>query len=66
MYKKFSFLVFVLIDFAITLIDGRIGGYDLFASNIQLKILWENEIPFVRLLESIKENWKNGPKSIEM
>ena len=45
---------------------GGIGGHDLFASNMELKILWENDIGFVKLIESIKEKWKDGPKSFDM
>lgn len=58
--------VFSITFFIIKLANGDIGGYDLFASNMQLKILWENDIELVNLLESIKEKWKNSPKCFDM
>ena len=58
--------VFSITFSIIRLAHGDIGGYDLFASNMQLKILWENDIELVKLLERIKEEWKNSPKCFEM
>ena len=58
--------VFSITLFIIKLAYGDIGGYDLFASNMQLKILWENDIELVKLLEIIKEKWKNSPKCFDM
>ena len=58
--------VFSITFFIIKLAHCDIGGYDLFASNMQLKILWENDIELVKLLESIQEKWKNSPKCFDM
>ena len=60
-YCVFS-ITFLIIEIAY----GDIGGYDLFASNMQLKILWENDIELVKLLERIKGKWQNSPKCFDM
>ena len=63
------FYILSIIIFTLKLAHGNIGGiggHDLFASNMELKILWENDIGFVKLIESIKEKWKDGPKSFDM
>ena len=64
-----QFYILSIIVFTLKLAHGKlggIGGHDLFASNMELKILWENDIGFVKLIESIKEKWKDGPKSFDM
>ena len=53
---------------------GEVGGHvsyvsaskDLYASSMQIKILWENDILLVKLLEAIREKWKSSPKSFDM
>ena len=55
-----------IIFFTLKVAYGRLGGFDLFASNMQLKILWENEIRFVELLETVNNKWTNNPKSFDM
>ena len=60
-YCVFS-ITFLIIEIAY----GDIGGYDLFASNMQLKILWENDIELVKLLKRIKGKWQNSPKCFDM
>ena len=56
---------------------GKVGGHepyipyvsaskDLYASSMQIKILWENDILLVKLLEAIREKWKSSPKSFDM
>ena len=60
------YCVFSITCFIIKIAYGDIGGYDLFASNMQLKILWENDIELVKLLERIKGKWQNSPKCFDM
>ena len=59
------------------LAHGDVGGHepyipyvsaskDLYASSMQIKILWANDILPVDLLEAIREKWKSVPKSFDM
>ena len=69
----------ILIVLAVTFhfVHGEVGGHepyipyvsaskDLYASSMQIKILWENDILLVELLEAIREKWKSGPKAFDM
>ena len=70
-------IISTIIVVTLPLAYGDVGGHepyipyvsalkDLYASSMQIEILWENDIGFVKLIESIKEKWKDGPKSFGM
>ena len=61
-----NYCIISIIIFTLKLAYGKIGGFDLFASNMQLKILWENEIKFVELLENVNAKWTNSPNAFDM
>ena len=73
-YRRIISTIIVVI---LPLAYGDVGGHepyipyvsaskDLYASSMQIKILWENDILLVELLEVIREKWKSGPKAFDM
>ena len=42
------------------------AGYELFASLLELEILWQNEIEVIKVMERVVERWKDSPKVFKL